>query len=175
MPTDPVRWHEQRITLAADALRPELDRRLHEQMQALIAAAPERTLLVRWTIAGDCPWLSGGKRAGLAAELLAMLRAEYGLRVPAAWTIAVGIETSSTVRSEWFDEQTLLGDYLRAMRALEASEGAGVDLHPYLSLEQRHGSLAAAASLGDPQRRVRVLREATALGAALLRAEETVS
>ena len=175
MPTDAVRWHDERITLAADALRPDLDRQLHEQMHALLAASPERTLLVRWTIAGDCAWLTGAKHARLAAELQAMLRAEYGLRVPAAWTIGVAIETPSAVRAEWFEEQTLLGDYLRAMRALEASDAADLDLHQYLSAEQRRGPLVAVASLVDSQRRGHVLSEATALGAALLRAEETVS
>ena len=175
MPTDAVRWHDERITLPAETSRPELDRRLHEQMQALIAAAPERTLLVRWTVAGACSWLTGAERAGVAAELLAMLRAEYGLRVPAAWTIAVAIESPSALRAEWLEEQTLLGDYLRALRALGASDAVGLDLHPYLSAEQRQGSLAAVASLANPHRRSHVLQEATALGAALLRAEETVS
>jgi hypothetical protein len=141
-------------------------------MQALMAAAPEKTLLVRWTI--DCPTslVGGARQSGLMADLLAMLRAEYGRRTPAAWSISVAAESASELPENWYDQQTLLGEFLRAVRALEASGATPPDLHRYVPDHLRSGLSAASLSLADPALRAAALHETAQLGAELLRPSE---
>ena len=47
------------------ATRPDLERLLHQRMQSLIAAAADRTHLVRWTLAGANPLIAGAAAAWL--------------------------------------------------------------------------------------------------------------
>jgi hypothetical protein len=167
--TDMLRWHDERITLAGGAQRAELERRLHERMQALIAAEPEKTLLVRWTIDGPSTLVARARQTGLTTELLLMLRAEYGRRTPAAWSISVAAELPAALPESWYAQQTLLGEYLRSVRALAESGSGGPDLRRFVPEHLQSGHFANSLSLEDPTLRAADLQEAARLGAELLR------
>ncbi len=170
--TDTLRWHDERITLPASAQRAELDRQLHERMQAIIAAEPEKTLLLRWTIDGPSMLVARDRQTGLTTDLLVMLRTEYGRRTPAAWTISVAAEPPVTLPESWYAQQTLLGEYLRSVRALAESGSTGPDLHRYIPEHLKSGHFAAGLSLEDPTLRAATMQEAARLGAELLRPGE---
>jgi hypothetical protein len=75
-------------------------------------------------------------------------------------------------------QDTLLGDYLRAIRDQQsADDDDAFELDLAGLIDARHGAgvLAAAARLGDDATRRRILRRAALLGADLLSGEETPS
>jgi hypothetical protein len=169
--TDVVRWHQERIIVAAGTSRDELDPLFHERLKALTAATPDRTLLIHWTISGDGPLLKEARRTALPAELISSLRVEYGFRAPAAWTLSIEIEPPA-LPDEWFEQETLLGEFLRAVRSREISDAEPLDVQPYLSEKQRAGTWAGLATIVEPAVRRSILRKAALLGSELLRPDD---
>jgi hypothetical protein len=79
-----------------------------------------------------------------------------------------------TLPPEWYEQETIRGDFLRAIRQLQMNADEPLALDSYLAEAHLAGTLAAAAAAavaGKPARD-RVLREAAALGADLLSGEE---
>ena len=65
LPTDVVRWHEERLEVPATMTRSELDHVLHERTMQIIAAVPDRTLLIRWILLGEgSPLAAAARRTG---------------------------------------------------------------------------------------------------------------
>ena len=79
-------------------------------------------------------------------------------------------EPSDGLPSQWYREETILGDFLRAIRELDDNQS--LNLESYFSEHRGAGVLAASVQLSDPAARSRVLREATMLGVDLLRNDD---
>jgi hypothetical protein len=126
-------------------------------------------LLVRWRIAGDGPLGVQLRRGALASELRDGLRAEFGFAVPGLWTAEVQLEPSAALPAEWYEQQSIRGDYLRALRRLEMNPDEPVGVGAYLA--ERHRELAAAVEPRGPARK-RVLHAAAGLGVDLLTGED---
>ena len=73
---------------------------------------------------------------------------------------------------EWYEQETIRGDFLRAIRQLQMNADAPLELEQYLAESHRAGTLAGAVSLADRTARDAVLREAASLGVDLLSGEE---
>jgi exonuclease SbcD len=173
MPTDILRWHHERVEVSATTTRSELDHLLHERVKEIIAATPDRTLLIRWTLAGEGLLLATARRTGLAAELTSSLRVEYGYRALAAWTVSVEIQPPALPET-WYEQETLLGDFLRSIRGHENSD-APLDIGTYLSEQQLMGPLAGYGAVVEPAVRRSVVRQAAWLGSDLLRSDDAGS
>lgn len=170
--TDVVRWINEQVVVDRETTREDLESRMRERLAALGEATPDRTLLVSWTATGSGPLFTALRRGSLAKELLESLRGEYGYRSPALWSLSFGAELPETLPPEWYEQETICGDYLRAIRQLQMNPEEPLALDRYLSESHRAGvldALAVFAELGD---RDRVLREAAMLGVDLLSGEE---
>jgi hypothetical protein len=98
--------------------------------------------------------------------------------------VAIRPELPTELPTAWQREETLRGDYLRAIGSLlhesKASDGnlSPLNLDEILAHSGGEANLLRfdrlSASLADPAKRRRVLREAAWLGADLLSAEEAV-
>jgi hypothetical protein len=175
VPTDVLRWHDERIALDGTATREGLEAALRSRVQALTQAAPQHDLLIHWTIAGDGGLVHRLHREGLAAELLAWLRDEFGRGRPAAWSVDCEIERTAMFPAAWYEQENLRGDYLRLVRQRELNPGEPLGLEAYLAEADRAGPLAAVAAPPHPAARQRILREAAMLGVELLSGEEPQS
>jgi DNA repair protein SbcD/Mre11 len=169
--SDVVRWHQERIVVAAVTSRDELGHLFHERLKSLMAAAPDRTLLIHWTISGEGPLLSEARQTALATELTSSLRVEYGFRTPAAWSLSIEVEPPALPEA-WFEQETLLGEFLRTVRSQEISGAEPLDLRPYLSEKQRAEAGAGWATIAEPAVRSSILRQAALLGSELLRPDD---
>jgi exonuclease SbcD len=172
-PTDVVRWHEERVDVPATMSRSELDHLLGERTTDIIAAAPDRTLLIRWTLYGEGALLATARRAGLATELISRLRTDFGHRAPSAWTTSIAIEPPALPNS-WYEQETLLGDLLRSIRT-QGNSDSPLDLSTYLSEQQLPGPLANRGTVAEPEARRSILRHAAWLGADLLHSDDAVA
>ena len=83
------------------------------------------------------------------------------------WTTAVEVEPPA-LPEEWYEQETLLGDYLRAARSLDHSHAEPLGLQAFLSDHQLAGPLADCGAIVEPPARRSILRQAAALGADLL-------
>ncbi|MCE5267619.1 MAG: hypothetical protein LLG00_07020 [Planctomycetaceae bacterium] len=172
IPTDAARWISQRATIDEATTRELLETQLRERLNSLLEAMPATPLLVSWTISGRGPLLAPLRRGKLANDLLQSLRADYGHRSPPAWSVSLELELSDTLPPEWYGQETIRGEFLRAIRQLQMNPGEPLDFDRYLSEPHRAGTLAAAVAVHSPHARDAVLREAASLGADLLSGEE---
>jgi hypothetical protein len=171
VPTDVMRWMTERVAIEPATKREGLESLLRQRMQALIEGAPNVDLLVSWTVAGSGPLVKRLGRPGLAEELLGTLRNQFGFGPPAAWSLAIEVEPAA-LPDEVYDEETIRGDFLRAIRSLEEDPDAPLDLEPYLGESHGAGPFRALARVDDPATRASLLCEAALLGAELLSGEE---
>ncbi len=127
-----------------------------------------RHLIIGWDIS-----IGGGDTihsVGDADELLTWLRREYGHGAPSAWTANLVIRPPRHYPKTWNDEDTILGDFLRAAEKFRKSDGRDLNLLPFT--EEHAGLPGTTASLlaeVTPSHRVEVLDQATLLGVELLR------
>lgn len=174
IPCDAMRWHNERVVVDEATKRNDLETRLHDRMQAVKEANPGTDLMVAWTIAGSGPILAQVRRGRLAGELLDGLRKEHGMGSPAAWSISLAAEAGAVLPPEWYEQDTICGDFLRQLRHYQMNPEEPIALDPYLDEEHRAGPLADAAKIADAAEHQRVLREAAMLGIDLLSGEEPV-
>lgn len=127
-----------------------------------------RHLILGWDISvGDGESLHA---IGDAEELLKWLRREYGHGAPAAWTAELNVRPPRKYPKSWHEEDTILGDYLRAAEKFRKNDGRDLNLLPFT--EEHTGLPATTASLlaeTSPGARLDVLDQATLLGVELLR------
>ena len=172
IPTDAVRWIDGRLSIDELKTAEDLQSQLQSQMDAMLAAAAERVLLISWTLAGGGPLWKALRRGTLAADTLQWLRGEYGYRSPAAWAVSLHVELPETLPPPWYEQETIRGDFLRAIRQLQMNPGEPLVFDSYLAEPHRAGTLAAAVGLADNLARDAVLCEAAALGVDLLSGED---
>jgi hypothetical protein len=98
----------------------------------------------------------------------------HGAKHPAAWSTAIDAG-AAVVPGERFEEETLLGEYLRSTQHYREHAEESLRLEPYLAERHLAGNLSALAELRDPAVRERALAEAAALGYELLSPAETRS
>ncbi len=173
IPCDFVRWHDERTALAADQPWDSWQATFKERLQNLRALAPEEPILVRWTL-DILGFRNDHQRLReMVQRLASWLRDEFGHRAEPIWTLSVELANRAHDPSEWIHEDTLLGDYLRAIDSWR--ESGTLPLDDFLV----SGRLASEAvrnsvDLSDAKRRGHVLERAGQLGMALLRGEEII-
>ena len=150
-----------------------------------------RHLLIAWDVTLNDPEMLG--MVGDPVELLRNLRRDHGAGNPAAWTTQLTVRPPRVYPKSWRDEDTILGDYLRASEkfrkgggsmvpngsdsnagtATDAPKSGTIRLMPFTE-EHTELSSTAATLLGDlpAAQRDETLDEATLLGAQLLRGDK---
>lgn len=107
---------------------------------------------------------------GDSEDLLQWARREYGHGSPSAWTTQIHVQPPRSYPKSWQEEDTILGDFLRASDKYRSNEARDMNLLPFT--EESSGLPTTAASLlaeVSTDRRKAVLGNATLLGVEMLR------
>ncbi|MCC7085466.1 MAG: metallophosphoesterase [Pirellulales bacterium] len=181
--TDVIRWESPVLALDVAADRTKLERALHDRTAQMIAESGGATLLIEWRVSCDGAIFNDLRRGKLTAELLGALRREFGNHSPAAWTVAIQPELPPGLPIRGENEETLRGDYLRAIaellhdKPMTDSHSIHLDADSLLSEDNAAWQLPQlnhlAAALAAPAPRRRVLQQAVWLGTDLLSPEES--
>lgn len=149
--------------LAAGNIRNVLSNRIAR----LLHENGSRHLIIGWDIAVSAETLHA---VGDSHELLTWLRREYGHGTPAAWTAQLRVRPPKRYPKNWCEEDTILGDFLRASERHGKAGGRELNLAPFteeqISLSRSHSALLADVAAGQ---RTELLEEATRLGVDFLR------
>jgi DNA repair protein SbcD/Mre11 len=173
IPTDVVRWSSERVVIDEATTREDLESRLRQRMQTILEASPSTALLISWTVAGRGPLVGLLRHGAMASELLQSLRSDYGYASPAAWSVSLDVELAETLPPEWYEQETIRGDFLRAIRQLQMNPDTPLGLEQYVAESHRIGTVGQVANLSCAKTsRQNVLREAALLGVDLLSGEE---
>jgi DNA repair exonuclease SbcCD nuclease subunit len=165
--TDVVRWIAESMEVTATTRSEQLLERMVDRLEKLQAKQPGIDLLVNWEIRGTGPLVNRLRPGGLADELLVDLRRKLGERQPAAWSVSLACRAPLFVPAEWYDQETVLGDYLRQVREFEQNEDLPFELRQFLPDDFGADPLAAIADL-DREERGELLCRAAKLGVDLL-------
>jgi DNA repair protein SbcD/Mre11 len=166
--TDSIRWTEQTLEVTATTRQEQLYERLVERMEKLLAKHPGIDLLVRWIIQGTGPLVNRLRPGGLSDEMLVDLRRRFGQSSQVAWSASLECHSPLSVPAEWYDEETVLGDFVRQVRACETDETLPFDLSQFLPDNLRDESLAAIAHVESREHRLDLLERGAKLGVDLL-------
>ncbi len=126
-----------------------------------------RHLIIGWDISVSADTMH---TVGDPHELLTWLRREHGHGTPAAWTAKLTVRPPRNYPKNWCEEDTILGDFLRASQRHAKSGGRDLNLAPF-SEEQAGLPRSTVALLTDVAAPVRgeLLGEATRIGVEYLR------
>jgi len=163
--TDRTRWLQERIDLPAGSSRRRLESLLAQRIGKLSETAAGRHLLLRWHITAGGAWGRSLRSDAGRESLLTWLREEFGRGSPAVWTAEIEVQQRDAVAEEWFEEDTLLGDYLRLVRTYQEDETLPLDIEAYLSESQQAGEAGELLAFEDGTARREALRQAALLGA----------
>ena len=160
---DSVRWNRQKITIAESASMEDIKSVLSERVQKIRNDSPEQAVLTNWKISATGefnPELRSEKRRH---ELIAWLRNEFGQSGNGIWTVGFSIEPPRTLPAGWYEEETILGDYLRATGRYQNDETMVLPVSEWLTSQQNEGPLADICRI-EAADRERILQEASLLG-----------
>lgn len=173
--TESLRWRAETLSVTEGANRNDLQRQLRGAMQRIASEAGGAYVLVSWQVQG-CETLVRQLRKGdLARELIDWLRTEFGRAKPAVWTTALTTPPTETIPAELYEEDTILGDFLRAIREHEETPARTLNLAAFLPDLGKHRALASALQAVDRDERRVLLHEAAVLGLDLLSGEESLA
>ena len=172
IPCDVVRWHEERLILETAMTQQQLEGVCAERVQQLRSQSPGLPLLVTWTLTGTAAATQLHDLHGTRDRLTEWLRQQFGFQAELCWTVSVDLDQRNQLPESWYEEDSLLGDYLRVVH--DFGQDADIPLMDELSashpLKEALGDELRAASYRS---RGQVLRRAAELGADLLRPRES--
>ncbi len=167
VPCSAVEWREEAIAVGPTTGRDELEGMCAQRIHAMADHATS-DLLVTWSIGGSGPILTELRRGKLRSELLEWLRIEHGLSSPIVWTVGIETAPGAALPASLYEQETILGDYVRALREFEHDSTRPLEVESLLAGRPAAESFAHAVAITDAAPRKRVLHEAALLGVDLL-------
>ncbi len=169
--TDSVRWLTQRFAINENIKLDALKEQLAERALKLSADHVERTLLVTWQISTTGDFNPALRKDDVVEALTEWLRDEFGRGSKhCLWTTGVSIEPPARLPSHWYEEDTMLGEYLRTIGRYQGDESINLSLNEYLSPDYANEEWSAIARV-IPARRDHVLQHAAIMGIEMLGGE----
>ncbi len=167
--TDALRYRTERIDVGPNDDRQQLISKIKSRMQTIRHEVEARKpLLVTWEINADGPL---GKQLRDADEVDAFLEQVRRETRDAASknTFTIGLRsTRGHVPGQLFEEDTIIGDFLRVVREMESSADPTFDFESYLPNTSTARQLAETLRLETPAARKQLLREVTTMGIDML-------
>lgn len=169
--SDVVRFCAARVEIESSTTAPQLESLLDQRARGLVQEHPGVGLVIDWTVAGDGPLLVELRRGRLAADLLAGLRDRFGVGPAPAWSATLDVEPPDVFASGWMAEDSLRGDYVRALARFRSGAGESFDPRRCLPASPLGRWIERMTAAISDDRRQRFFREAALLGGELLGGE----
>ena len=161
--TDTFRWLPQTVAIAENSSLDEIKNVMGERALKLVSDHVDRMLLVNWRLETHGSFNPQLRTEANRDEIVKWLRREFGSGQTGLWSVSLEIDSPTNLPEGWYEEDTILGDYLRAIGRFQSDASINLALHDYLpknidteianpivrlSGEQRDQILAEAALTG---------------------------
>ncbi|MDR1925043.1 MAG: hypothetical protein LBQ66_11790 [Planctomycetaceae bacterium] len=137
--TSPVRWVNDQITLDAEANLENLTDEIQSRIKNYQNTQKDEDLMISWFI--DIPpttQLAANLRKGIITNnLLNELRKEYGQGNQITWSVDISILLPDMLPKQLYEQQTIAGDFLRAIKHHQNEPEQTIDLSVYLPTKLR--------------------------------------
>ena len=132
VPTSPLRFVDEQVRFESgtdfERVKDELRDRLitHQSLQ------DGYDLYIRWAIDASEDFELKLRRDGVAEKICDELRQEFGMNEPFAWVVEIKAAIPENFPPEFYDQETIMGDYLRRLRHYQLGETELPSLSRYL-------------------------------------------
>ena len=130
--SDRVRWVRQKLLIREDVALPILKNELADRATKLIADTTEQVVLCNWYFSTEGGFNPKIRTPEWKSEILGWLREEFGRTDRGLWSVAIKVEAARNLPSSWYDEDTILGEYLRAVGRFQSDETLRLDFSQFL-------------------------------------------
>lgn len=173
--TDIIRWVDESLEITAATTLEQLEDRLDERLEKLRTKSQGTDLLVSWHIRGTGPLVTQLYPGHDTDELLKNLRRRAEKRQPLCWSVNLTCNSPVQPPAEWYDQETILGDFLRQVREFESDPKKSLKLETMLPKTLPSESLRAIAKVTGSDDRQMLLESAKRLGIDLLTSPDAVA
>ena len=127
---------------------------------------------MKWKIKTTGEFQPGLRKASLQREVLNWLRQEFGQLHGSLWTTSLDIEAPRSLPTEWYEEDTILGDYLRALSGFQGDTSMSLPLGNYLAETTEGKEWMVDLARLPKETRASILHRAALMGIDYLSAHE---
>lgn len=168
--TAAICWQHERLHLSSSDALNALETEVRERLQRKTSSVEAALVLLTWEIVGD------------QAGLLTLSKAERQ-RLMNSWSVEQGEDRQRTVDirvapgqvpEEFWEEDSILGDFLRVVRDLQQHENSKEQLESYLPKGPVRDEILAEIQMTDADDRLRLWQGVADLGVGLLRGEASL-
>ncbi len=169
---DSIRWSRQQVTIAENASLEDIKTGLADRCSALRSGADDQLTLVNWKITTSGPFNPRLRNDNWHQQLVSWLRDEYGRSSHGIWTVQLTIDPPPSLPAEWYEEDTILGDFLRALGRYQGDSNMALSLLEYVPETRPDDDWLAEMSRVAPEHRENILRRAALTGVDYLSLQE---
>jgi len=161
---DCARWSAQTVAVAESIQTDDLKNLLADRALKLATDSTEQLLLVNWTITTTGDFNPQMRKESWQAELLKWLRQELGQDGERGiWSVELGVQSPKSLPASWYEEDTILGDYLRSVSRFHSDESIQLGLHELMPADVQDDALAMVGRVSK-ETREQILRESALIG-----------
>lgn len=161
---DSILWSLQKITVAENAKLADLKEHLADRCLKVRSEYPDQLILTKWKISTTGEFNPGLRNEESRKDLVTWLRNEFGQATGGLWTVALKIDPPRSLPADWYEEETILGDYLRAVGRFQGDASMALTLMDYLSENSVEDDWLAELGRIPGDQRESILRKASLIG-----------
>ena len=148
--TSPIRWINDRVSLEATDDGGKLADELRQRIKNYREAQKKDDLFINWFIdVPPGPLAHNLRRGGLPNDLLSELRALYGQDEPMTWSVSISVLVPEQLPKPFFEQQTILGDFLRSVKHFQDNPQALIHLGGYIPKNWEHNETVKQLLLAE--------------------------
>lgn len=163
MPVDLVRWMPQSLSFAESASDEDIKNILADRGLKIAADTPDQIAVIDWRVATTGDFNPRLRHSAWRQKMISWLRTEFGASNKGLWTTDFVIDPSRTLPQHWYDEDTMLGDYLRTISRFQADPRMTIPLQSFTPGSSQEEWLGDMARIDDTSRE-NILRDAMLMG-----------
>ena len=122
----------QKVAISEQVQMSELKNELGERALKIMTDTTEQVVLCKWFLATDGDFNPRIRKREWNEQVLEWLRDEFGRSDRGLWSVSLKVEAPKNLPIEWYEEDTLLGEYLRAMGRYQSDESLKLNLNEYM-------------------------------------------
>lgn len=160
---DRVRWMPQKVAVSEQVQTEELKNELAERALKIITDTTDQVVLCNWFLATEGDFNPRIRKREWKESLLEWLRDEFGRSDKGLWSVSLKVEAPTSLPIEWYEEDTLLGEYLRATGRYQSDDSLKLNLHEYMPQTVLNKVTEGMGQVPD-KKRTKVLRQSALVG-----------
>ena len=172
--SDYVRFMPQKIAISENVTMIQLQDMLTERAMKMISDCPDDLILTRWYFTTEGPFNPRIRKPEWAAEVLEWLRDEFGRGDKGLWSTEVKVEAPKNLPSAWYEEDTILGEFMRVVARYQSDDSLKLDVHQYMPQTFKGDSMASVGQVNRGNRDT-VLRQTGMVGLQYLAAHKELA